>query len=245
MSHLSNAAAAAQPLIPPIRENQIALSRSILQESQSVTFPYVVEICGECFEVHEGVFSPRFFHSTPLFTTWLCQEQLGDFLEVGCGIGATSILVAKRKAAAHVTAVDINLRAVANTAANALRHGLGSQIECLESDVFSGLALGAAFDSIYWNTPFIWAPADYQYRSELERSLFDPDYRYTERFLREAHRLLRPHGRLFVGFGDFGEWRLLRSLAEQTGWHLYKRRAEPSTEGQPVTFELLELHRNA
>ncbi len=223
------------------RENprQIADSRRILEQSQVSTVPYDVEVGGLSFVVEPGVFSPKYFDSTRLFSPRI-QVRAGErFLEVGCGTGVTSVLVALR-GAQRVVAVDINASAVENAKTNAHRHGVENVMSVKQSDVFSNIG-DELFDTIYWNLPFIYIDRDYTYRSVLERALFDPGYEYTRRLLREGRSHLATGGRVLVGFADFGDLTLLESIAAEFCWGIKELSRDPGTEGRPVTFSLYEL----
>ena len=73
-------------------------------------------------------------------------------LDMGCGSGIQSISLALQ--GANVTAVDINPRAVENTAENAERLGLSDWINAVQSDLFSALK-GKKFGLIVFNPPYL------------------------------------------------------------------------------------------
>ncbi|MBS3137593.1 hypothetical protein J4232_04105 [Candidatus Woesearchaeota archaeon] len=96
--------------------------------------------------------------------------------------------------------------------------------------------------------PFISVPDNYQFSSMLERALFDPGYKITERFLKEAALYLKERGRLIIGWGDsenndFGNQDKLKYLAEQYHFSIKLLVQEQSTEQNPVIFQLYELKR--
>lgn len=219
---------------------QIAQSRRILEASAEELIAYEVDILGQPFEVCPGVFSPKYFGSTPIFSRFIPYRQNDTFLEIGCGIGATAIFAAKN-GAKRVVAVDINRAAVENTRRNALRHGVSDILDARFSDVFSAIPASEAFDTIYWNMPFIYVPESYNFRSVLERALFDPGYEITRKFLTESRRFLRQNGRVMVGFGDFGQTDKLIDLATAAGYTVREIAREQSQEGGPVQFILYEL----
>lgn len=220
-------------------QQQIAASRAILDRSQQEGVPYDVNVCGIPFVVLPGVFSPRYFDSTQIFSSAIKIETGQTFLEVGCGAGATSVLMALR-GASRVLAVDINEVAVKNTLDNIRRHRVEEVVETRQSDVFSAIEPSERFDAIYWNLPFIYVPEGYEYRSVLERALYDPDYVYTARFMSQAASHLEIGGRLFLGFADFGDIELLRHLANEFRWSLNAIARGSGAEGGPVTFILFE-----
>lgn len=219
--------------------DQAAASCFLLEESQNVSFPYFLSAFDLELVVLPGVFSPKYFHGWEIFTKHFHSVKNEDVLEVGCGTGITSIYLAKH-GAKKVIAVDISPDAVRNTQENITINNV-ENIEVRISDIFSGISDAEKFDTIYWNLPFIYKPHSYQYRSMLERGLFDPGYQYTERFLAEAPRFLHHGGRVLVGMGDFGNVPRFMSLAREYGYDIRLVVSEKSVEVNPVTFQLYEL----
>lgn len=84
-----------------------------------------------------GVFHPGLFSSTRLILGYLENKiQAGDtVLEIGSGTGLISVIAAK--AGARVTALDISIKAVENTKANARTNQV--EIEAVHSDLFQHL----------------------------------------------------------------------------------------------------------
>jgi release factor glutamine methyltransferase len=224
----------------PDASNQIDASRAVLERSQREAKPYDVTVCGFDFVVYPGVFSPRYFDSTPIFTDAIPVKRGQSVLEIGSGVGVTSVVMALR-GASRVLAIDINAAAVANTAANAKRHGVEASVEARQGDVYSTLAPHERFDTIYWNLPFIYVEPGYRYRSVLERALYDPGYVQTGRYLGEARQHLAPGGRLLAGFADFGDFTRFEQLAHAHRWSIDELARGRGVEGGPVTFILYEL----
>lgn len=221
-------------------DEQVTLSRKILEKSQRETEPYLVELLGQQFVVFPGVFSPKYLGSTRVFTESISYRPGESFLEVGCGTGITAVTSALR-GAGRVVAVDLSPEAVENTRANAERHGVAHVVDARVSDIFSALRPGERFDTIYWNMPFIYVEPGFVYRSELERAIFDPGYEVTKSFLRDAPARLNEGGRMLVGFADFGDERAFLDLCEEVGYKLREVTRGPDFERQPITFILYEL----
>ena len=219
--------------------DQAAASCFLLEESQKLSFPYFLAAFDLELVVLSGVFSPKYFHGWEIFTRHFPIEKNEDVLEIGCGTGITSIYLAKH-GAKKVIAVDISPEAVRNTQENITINKV-ENIEARVSDIFSTINNEEKFHTIYWNLPFIYKPSSYQYRSMLERGLFDPGYQYTERFLAEAPRFLHHGGRVLVGMGDFGDVPRFMSLAREYGYNIRLVVSEKSVEVNPVTFQLYEL----
>ena len=98
-----------------------------------------------------GVFHPGFFFSTRFLLEELKLHDLKSkaLLELGCGSGLISVVVAKN--GATVTAIDINPLAVSNAAENARLNEV--QIDAFRSDIFSGVP-NQVFDFIIINPPY-------------------------------------------------------------------------------------------
>jgi release factor glutamine methyltransferase len=169
----------------------------------------------------------------------------GSFLEVGCGTGVTAVVAALR-GCRSVTAVDISTAAVANARRNAERHGVANRVRVLRSDVFAGLDAGDRFDVIFWNSGYTEVPPDFVYETELQYSFFDAGYRSHEAYVNGARAHLNDGGRVFLGFGDLGNRRLLEELAAKAGLAVRLLRQESMTTATvTMEFQLLELARLA
>ncbi|RAY12598.1 hypothetical protein DPM19_23645 [Actinomadura craniellae] len=161
-----------------------------------------------------------------LFASWLPYPAGGRFLEMGSGCGVASVLAALR-GCASVTALDINPAAVRNTAMNARRHGVADRVRALRSDLFGALGDDETFDLVYWNSPFIEAPAERPMDSIVEYHFFDPGYAMHREFFRTVPRHLTDTGRLFFGFSKaMGNAGLLEDLGRQAGLRCRVHRQE-------------------
>lgn len=214
-------------------------SRKVLTDSQRVHFPYTIKTGDLKIIVREKVFSPKHFHGWEVFNKNFPSVQGKVILEIGTGVGVTALYLAKH-GAKKVVAVDINIHAVKNAKENVKLNKV-ENIDVRRSDIFSSIKKKDSFDIIYWNTPFMYAPNEYKYRSVLERGLFDPGYKITERFLREGKKFLAPKGRILFGTGDFGDVPRFKKIAKQYHYKVRLVAREKSTEINPVIFELYEL----
>ncbi len=163
--------------------------------------------------------------ATRLFTSWLPYAEADAFLEVGCGSGVTAVNAALQ-GCARVCALDISPAAVENARLNATRHGVDERVTVLHSDLFAELDASEEFDLIYWNSPFVEAPAGHQYESQLDYAVFDSDYAMHRKFFAEAGRHMVDGGRLFLGFSNtMGNGPRVRELAELAGFtgSVYRR----------------------
>lgn len=226
--------------MPAQDDKQIADSRAVLRESEKETQPYEVEVCGRKFVVNPGVFSPKYFGSTKIFCKVFPYRDNDTLLEIGCGTGIISVTAALN-GSSRVVAVDINPLAVENTKINAFRHRVASVVTARVSDIYSAIKPGELFDTIFWNSNFIFANPEFRVESMLERSLFDPGYRNHEEFLGQARKYLRSGGRVLLGFGDFGEMDIFHDLCNKYRYSIREIERGGGVEGKPVHFILYEL----
>jgi release factor glutamine methyltransferase len=214
-------------------------TRKLLQHSRSETEPYNVTVSGRSFIVLPNVFSPKYFNDTELFANNLPVVHGEEMLEIGPGTGAISIIVAY-KGAKKVLAIDVNPDAVKNTQANIELHSMKEKIEVRHGNLFEPLTPNEKFDTIFWNTPFGFV--ENEHLSDLERAVYDPNYKSTERFIKEARRYLKKGGRVLAGFSTtLGRLDLLQRFAEEAGMSMHLLYEVESVETHPVKFELFEF----
>jgi release factor glutamine methyltransferase len=210
----------------------------ILQDSKREKGPYSAIVLGKKFVVFPNVFSPKYFKDTEIFAKNLPVEKGEEFLEIGSGTGIISIFVALR-GAKRVLAIDINPSAVKNTKENVRIHKLQKIIEVRKGNLYASLKKNEKFDTIFWNTPF--GLIDKKIISNLEKSVYDPWYKSTEKFIKQASKYLKNNGRLFIGFSStLGKLDLIKKFAREFGFKLKLVYKEKSDEFYPVYFEIFE-----
>lgn len=213
-------------------------TRTLLEASKKETEPYRVTVLNKEFIVLPGVFSPRYFNDTELFAAHLPTKEGETVLEIGSGTGVISI-VAICKGAKRVVAIDINPEAVKNTRANAELHQVKDRIDVRDGNLYAPLAPDEKFDTIFWNTPFGFIEEDEI--SDLEKAVYDPHYRSTETFFKEAATYLKPGGRVLIGFSTtLGRLDLLQKFAIEANLSLRLLYGAVSEEVHPVRFEIFE-----
>ncbi|MET8524735.1 methyltransferase [Micromonospora sp. NPDC005172] len=191
--------------------NRLGVNSIEVRDAEEVTF------LGSDWSLLPSVYPMHKFRSTTFF--WECLKEISgisDFLEVGCGSGAVSILAVETGMCLKATAIDINKNAVANTVLNARRRGVESKVRALESDLFDSLVRGEKFDLIFWNSSGVLVEEGASL-TDHERSFFDPGYASHSRYFAEGPRHLMPAGRLMLGFCGKGDIQLLEHKAAEEG----------------------------
>lgn len=213
-------------------------TRKILQESKKEKKPYWVNILGKKFIVFPNVFSPKYFKDTELFARNLPIKKGEEVLEIGSGTGIVSIFAAL-KGAKKVLATDINPKAVINTKENIKLHNLKNKIEVRRGSLYKPMKKREKFDVIFWNTPFGFIQKNKI--SNLEKSVYDPKYKSTQKFMKQTHRYLKKDGKLFIGFSStLGRLDLLKKFTQEAGFTLKLIFKSKSSEVYPVYFEIFE-----
>lgn len=111
---------------------------------------------GEVFNVEPGVLIPR--PETEILVD-KAVEILKDkknlkVLEIGCGSGIISVMLATMFEDISIKAVDINDKAIALSKSNAIKHNVENKIEFIKSDLFKNIQ-DESFDIVVSNPPYI------------------------------------------------------------------------------------------
>ena len=200
----------------------IAQSRQAarLQERRLTTLKQVL-VCGKPFYVLAGVYDTGLDTELMVDAVRISRSEL--FLEIGCGTGAASVLIAQR--AKLGIGVDINPIAIENSVRNARLHAV-ENVKFIESDLFQ--AVRDKFDVIVCNPPYSCYPA----KDVIDMMFWDPQDQMKRRLFCEVRSHLKPHGRLYFGWADFKDldYSLPQRLAQQHGLSLrcIKERISPS-----------------
>lgn len=215
-------------------------TKKVLDESKKEKRPYKATVRGEEFVVLPNVFSPKYFHDTEIFASQIPIYGEEVLLEIGPGTGAISVIAAKR-GAKKIVAIDINPDAVKNTQINIEKHQLQGKIEVRLGNLYAPLKPDEKFDVIFWNTPF--GLIDEQAISPLEKAVYDPGYKATERFIKEARGHLNPGGKVLIGFSStLGKLDLLKQFIREAGFNFREIYKTESSETHPVKFEIFEAY---
>ncbi|WEH36704.1 methyltransferase domain-containing protein [Streptomyces sp. AM 4-1-1] len=198
---------------------------------------------GREWDLLDDVFAPPFSPSSAIAMRLAglsapAAHWRGSFLEIGSGTGVGAVLAALA-GCEHVVAVDINARAVENTAVNARRHGVADRVCAVRSDLFSALPTGERYDTVFWHSNFVYAPDDYTCESDHDRAYVDPGYRAHRMYLIQAPERLADAGRVLLHFSDRGDIRLLHSIAAHCDRELLVVRSERNREGHETVEHVL------
>lgn len=195
-----------------------------LEKAYAYKENYMTTIAGREFILYPDVFNPEVFSlPTHIFDTWLHlirRIKPGSLLEIGAGAGYFAVLAALN-GANRVTATDITKQAVANIQANIDKYNLTDRMQALYGSVFEPLDENDRFDVIFWDFPITPVAKPLEELNALERTIFDPGYKFIETYIKEAHKYLTNAGRLFIMFSNkMGDSSLLLELVNKHGWRL-------------------------
>ncbi len=153
-----------------------------------------VERCGMTIIVDTGVFQTD--GDSELMAESVRIEKDESFLEVGCGSGIVSLVVAQK--AASGIGVDINERAVECSKRNAQAHNI-TNVEFLRSDVFENVT--GVFDVIICNPPY----TSHEVRDDIDRMFWDPENEMKRKFFSDVGKHLKHGGRIYFGWANFAD----------------------------------------
>lgn len=192
--------------------------------------PYEVECCDMEIIVNPGVYQTS--GDSDLMAESVEIGANENFLEIGCGTGVISIVLAKR--AVNGISVDINDKAVENSKLNAKTQGV-TNVEFFESNVFENVK--GQFDVIICNPPY----TKHVIRDNIDRMFWDPEDEMKQRFFWEVGKYLKSNGRIYFGWADFADIdvNLPFKLAEASGYTLVNTFSKPH--GNDFIFYVLEF----
>ena len=140
---------------------------------------------------------------------WLPAD--GKVLDLCTGNGSLAILLALSCPDIHVSACDISLPALSVAARNVDRHGLSSQVELLDGDLWGALPEPNEenlFDLIICNPPYVNAssmsalPAEYHAEPELALAGGEDGMDLIRRIIAQAPDYLSERGALLLEIGN-------------------------------------------
>jgi release factor glutamine methyltransferase len=171
----------------------------------------------------------------------LKDEAAPFFADVGTGSGAIAISLLQELPRARAIAVDVSGGALEVAQRNAERHRVSDRLRLVESNLFTAIDPGAAFDLIVSNPPYIPSPdlnglqleVRHEPRGALEGG---PDgLAVVRRLLRDASDFLRANGYLVFEIG-FDQHEAVKELIDHGEWKLIELRND--LQGIPRTVVL-------
>ncbi|MGV9267227.1 methyltransferase [Kitasatospora sp. NPDC003701] len=224
-----------------VEESPEDVARALQHALAGDDLPDTFTLLGREWSLHRGVWPSTLSAATEVMASMVPYPRDGSFLEVGCGTGVIAVTAAL-SGCASVTALDINEKAVANTVANAERHGVGDRVRVLHSDMYSALDPLSRFDTIFWNVPWTYVEDGFALSSDIHTAVFDPGYRGQARYLAGAHEHLTDGGRLLLGTAHLGDRERLDVLAGEAGLRIdMLRKVRRIEEVGVMEYHLLEL----
>jgi|GEM_PF-3172301 len=191
---------------------------NVLRTSQTAGI-HMATVMGLELVVLEGVFSPKYFADTEFFIRNMPIEPGQHGLEIGPGTGAFSVFAALN--GLRMDAIDINPAAVMNTRINAVLQRVERKVNVVQGDVFTTAEklYYAPHDFVFWNHPFNLTAEPTTQLTDLERSVSDPGYEATQRFITEAATSLRRDIPLYIGTSlKLGQDNLVFDLFHEAGY---------------------------
>lgn len=185
--------------------------------------------CGLKLAVCPGVFIPRTDTETIVTTTVdaLKNHQSPLICEIGPGSGAISIALLKALPQAEIIAVDLSDKAIAQTKANAITHGVFDRLKLICDHWSKALEINCAPNSlsaIVSNPPYVERSAKLtpEVRNwEPELALFGEsadELAFYKQISTAAPKYLSSDGILVLEFGD-GQKPAVESILRDTGWN--------------------------
>lgn len=201
--------------------------QAIRLEERHKSEPFEVICCGMQIRAGTGVFSTSTDSELLAETVKISLSE--NFLEIGCGTGIVSIVLAKR---AHSgVGTDINDLAIENSRYNAKRHNI-TNVEFFRSNVFESVR--GKFDVIACNPPY----TKHEVSDDIDRMFWDPNDEMKRKFFKEIGNYLKNRGRIYFGWANFGDIdvNLPLKLAEENGYRLINTASRPDKRNEYTLF---------
>lgn len=229
----------------PMRLNQNIAESQVRQIESGATrlaggepLQYVLgeaEFMGRVFICDRRALIPR--PETEQLTAWmladttLWQNKAPIIAEAGTGSGCIVITLALERPTGVYLATDTSTAALALARANAVRHGIGTQIRFVACDLLSAAA-PASLTAVISNPPYVSA-ADW---TRLDRNVRDFEPRAAlmggpdglasiRRLIKQAWRALKPGGVLFLEIGE-NQGGAVLGMTHTAGFHESKLRPD-------------------
>jgi len=174
-----------------------------------------------------------------LLGAWTSVNQCKNILDVGTGSGLIALMLAQRNGLAAITAIDVDVDAVAQAKENAIASPFKDRIE-VKNISFQDFVkqTSTEFDCIVCNPPFfvnsLLSPD--KRRNEARHALLLP----IEELLFLSRKIISLHGKLALVY-PFERKRFLDELIQETGWYIHRQTDVYSTPDSLPKRLLLEL----
>lgn len=192
--------------------------------TQRLPLPYLIGrawFAGLEFACDERALVPR----SPLaevvrdgFAPWWSGDEPKRLLDLCCGGGSIGIAAAVYSPHLQVTLADLSTDALELARENVARHGLGSRVTCIASDLFDDIEQ-ERFDIIVCNPPYVnreelaSMPAEYAAEPPLALGSGADGLDLSRRILRDAGAYLAGEGLLFLELGN--SWTALDEMLSE------------------------------
>ncbi len=190
-----------------------AFSALVARRLRREPIAYIVgrrEFWGLDFEVTPDVLIPRpeteFIVEEALRIPGIGKRPCVLAADIGTGSGCVAVALAVSLAAARIVATDLSAAALRVASRNVERHGVGSRVTLVQTDLMAGLR--GPFDLVVSNPPYVPTTSvgglQHEIRHHEPRQAFDggmDGLALVRRLLEEASTRLRPGGWLIFEFG--------------------------------------------
>jgi len=170
--------------------------------------------------IKKSVFHPAFFGSTKVFLAFLRQQNVSGLsaLEIGCGSGLLSLVMAQKRA--NVTGIDIDPVAVECSRMNAIRNGLS--IHFLQSDLFVSV-LPQTFNIISVNPPYFEGTVSGDGTSAWYSGI---DLDFFRRFFNTVSPYTHSRTRIWMILSEVCDLEKIHQIAEEANYSLHTKYSE-------------------
>ena len=159
----------------------------------------------------------------------LFVNENDKFLDLGTSTGIQSLIASK--ITDNITAIDFNKESLLNAQINFEKNGVADKIKLFESDGFNNL-VGEKFDVIAINPPFRW----FKPKDILDAASNDENYKFLNRFLKEAKEHLTENGRILLVFANTGDIGYLQYL-----FGIYRYKVKTVLEDKPDDWRIYNV----
>jgi tRNA1Val (adenine37-N6)-methyltransferase len=188
----------------------------------------------------------RFSVDAVLLEHFITAGKLGNGIELGCGSGIISILLAKRMKDVKITAVEIQKSLAERAERNVRLNGLGDRIGILSKDMreLKTLYETNSFDFVFSNPPFR-KPKTGRVSSDKERAVARHEIEITiSDLVGAAAYLLKHTGRFFLIYHPFRLAELI-TLLRSSKLEPKRMRFVHSMKGEEAKMVLIEAVKGA